>query len=507
MRKYPIGLSSFSSIRRENYIYIDKTPQVLQLVNTGKYYFLSRPRRFGKSLLVSTIEELFCGNQNLFKGLWIHDNWDWSQTNPVIRFNFAAMGVNTLGLEAAIYRGLAENAERLGVSLPATSFDQQFIALIKKAAEKGSVVILVDEYDKPLTDYLENTTQVDMHRSMIKSFYSVLKEIDVYIRFVFVTGVSRFSRVSIFSDLNNLRDITFSNPFGTIAGITQYELEYYFQPEIDLLRQDNPQILDNIRQSYNGYTWDVKNKVYNPFSLLNFMADPVFRNYWFTTGTPTFLIDQLKARKLGDMDGVRAAANTLADFNTGNLDMVSLLFQTGYLTIRQELIKDQLFVLGYPNREVRESLLDGLLNAYREPVTPDSLPLIYDLRLALTKGDVPAAIGTLNSLMGSIPYDHWRSDTESIFNIVMVLTFRLAGVEMQTEVHSARGRCDVLVKTPEWLYVIELKLDGSASGALEQILSTGYLQPYENDSRKKLAVGISFSSADRQVAAYEVREM
>jgi len=507
IRKYPIGLQSFRKIREDGYLYIDKTETIHRLVTTGNYYFLSRPRRFGKSLLIDTVEELFKGRQDLFDGLWIHDHWDWTTTHPVIHLNFADLGVRTLGLEAAIKRGLAQNAEALGVALTDTSYDQQFKELIEKASAKGKVVVLIDEYDKALIDYLHDKPQLEANRSVMKSFYSILKGSDEYIRLLLITGVSRFSKVSLFSDINHLRDITISNPFAAIAGITQTELERDFAPELTELQKENPNITDQIREWYNGYTWDSKTRVYNPFSLLNFMADPVFRNYWFTTGTPTFLFEQLKLRKLSDMDGARASANTLSEFDTDTLDMASLLFQTGYLTIRRELVPNQLFELGYPNREVRESFLEGLLNSYRAPVIPDSAALTYDLRTALLAYDVPAMINALNALIGVIPYDHWSAGRESIFTVITTLAFRLAGAEVHSEVHHASGRCDVLAKTADRIYVIEVKLDGSAREALDQILETNYLQPYLDDHRRKVALGISFSSESRKVAEYLVEEL
>ena len=505
-RKYPVGLQSFREIREGGYVYVDKTEIIHRLVETGKYYFLSRPRRFGKSLLVDTMEELFSGSEELFRGLWIHDKWDWTKTHPVVHFNFADMGGRTLGLEAAIYRALADNADRLGVSLSDTSYDQQFKELIQKASVNGQVVVLIDDYDKPLIDYLDDTAQLDANRSVMKNFYSVLKGRDEHIRLLFMTGVSRFSRVSVFSDLNNLNDITIHRHYATIAGITQNELERDFSMELAELAMADPDVLDTIRQWYNGYLWHpLGQRVYNPFSLLKFMESFDYQNYWYTTGTPTFLFEQLKQRKLGDMDGVQLSGNALADFNTDRLDMASLLFQTGYLTIRGQT--GQLYELSYPNREVRESLLDGLLNTYREPVTPDSLALVTALRNALGSCDTAAMIRTLDSLIGQVPYDHWRGDTESIFTVITVLTFRLAGMEVHTEVHSAKGRCDVLVKTDRYIYVMELKLDGTAQEALDQIISRHYLQPYTDDPRIKIALGISFSSADRAVAEYLVREL
>lgn len=499
-RKYPIGLQSFRKIREGGYLYIDKTEAIHRLVNSGKYYFLSRPRRFGKSLLVDTLHELFNGSRELFERLWIEDHWDWSRKNPVIHLRISKIDYQTRGLYKALFNELDVLAAEVGVTLAGTSLKDKFQELIQKASAHGQVVILIDEYDKPLIDYLDDPGRLAENRQVFKSFYSVLKDADRYIRLLFITGVSRFSRESIFSDLNNLRDITINAQFTTLTGITQAELERDFAPELTDMQHERPTILADIKEWYNGYSWGGAERLYNPFSLLNFMADRTFENYWYTTGTPTFLFEQLKKRKLGDLDGTRASANTLANFHTDNPDMASLLFQTGYLTIKK--VTGQIYELGYPNREVKESLLDGLLNAYREPVMADSLVLVYDLRGAVNTGNVPAIIAALDSLIGQIPYDHWHGDTESIFNIITVLTFRLAGVEVHTEVHSARGRCDVLVKTDGYIYVMELKLDGSAREALDQILATGYLQPYQSDPRKKIALGIAFSSAKRGVAEY-----
>ena len=487
-------------------MYVDKTETIHRLVDSGSYYFLSRPRRFGKSLLVDTLHELFNGSRELFEGLWIEDHWDWSRKNPVIHFNFAEIPYKNVGLEEALNRELHRIARQHGITLASDNLTDGFRDLIEQVADRyGQTVILIDEYDKPLIDFLDDTEQLEANRDVMKNFYSVLKGRDAHIRFLLLTGVSRFSRVSIFSDLNNLRDISINAQFSTVAGITQKELERDFAPEITDMGREQPNILADIKEWYNGYSWGGQYRLYNPFSLLNFMADRSFENYWYTTGTPTFLFEQLKKRKLGDIDGIEVSANTLADFNTDNLNMASLLFQTGYLTIKR--VEDRIYELGYPNREVKESLLDGLLNTYREPVLSDSLVLVTRLRKAINTGNVEALITTLDSLIGQIPYDHWRGDTESIFNIITVLTFRLAGVEVHTEVHSAHGRCDVLVKTDDYLYVMELKLDGTAQEALDQILTAGYLQPYQNDPRKKVALGIAFSSTTRGVAEYLISEM
>ena len=311
LRKYPIGLQSFREIRQGGYIYIDKTEIIHQLVETGKYYFLSRPRRFGKSLLVDTIEQLFSGKKELFEGLWIHDKWNWSQSHPVIHFDFSELPYKEIGLTEAINRGLDRNAHQLGLAVSGDNIKDRFRDLIEKAALKGQVVILIDEYDKPIIDFLEEPEQMEANRSIMKSFYSILKARDENIRLLLITGVSQFSRVSVFSDLNNLRNITLAPQYGAITGITQEELEKSFATEITELQKSHPDILAQIKQWYNGYTWNMQTWVYNPFSLLNFMASPVFQNYWFETGTPSFLIQILKKHQMYDVEGIRMGSLAL----------------------------------------------------------------------------------------------------------------------------------------------------------------------------------------------------
>lgn len=499
-------MQSFRSIREGGFLYVDKTELIHDLVNSGKYYFLSRPRRFGKSLLVDTLEELFSGSKELFEGLWIENNWNWEEKNPVIHFNFAELPYEEIGLRDAFKSAINRAAAQHGVSLASDTLREQFRELIEKVSLKGKVVILIDEYDKPILDYLDDLPKANEHREIMGNFYSVLKGADAHIRFLLITGVSRFSKVSIFSDLNNLNDITISRRFGAIAGITQAELEHNFTEEIGQLQQEDPDILEKIRSWYNGYSWDVKTKVYNPFSLLNFMAEPVFRNYWFATGSPSFLIKAIKSKGEFDFEKVELGEISLANFSMDDEISAPLLFQTGYLTIKGYDAEAGTYLLGYPNNEVKASLLDGLLSAYRGVFPGDSMAVTGNLKKALVRGDIDGIIKALDAVISSIPYDHWRADTESIFHIITLLTFQKVGVDVQTEVHSHKGRCDILVKTDRYIYVIELKRDGTALEALAQVLELGYLAPYASDHRKKIALGISFSSENREVAEYSSKE-
>jgi hypothetical protein len=490
---------------------VDKTERIHELISTGKYYFLSRPRRFGKSLLLNTIEEIFLGNKDLFKGLWIEDQWNWEQKHPVIHISFSELDYEELGLSEALKVMIAQTADRMGVAITAIALKSQFKELIEKVSVKHPVVILIDEYDKPLIDYLEEPEKAARHRDIMKNFYSVLKGADAYIRFLMITGVSRFSKVSIFSDLNNLEDITLGKNFNDLVGITQQELEANFAEELEDLPEefalDKPGLLEEIKKWYNGYSWGGKGTLYNPFSLLSFMKQREFRNYWFATGSPSFLIKQIKGKGEFDFDNIYLGEISLGNFDITDTLSAPLLFQTGYLTLKNYNPELQMYELGYPNKEVKASLLDALLSAYREVFPGDSIAVTGNLKTALLTGDISKIIEGLNAIISTIPYDHWRADTESIFHIITHLTFKKIGVDTESEVHSSKGRCDVLVKTARYIYVMELKLNGSAREALQQILQKEYLAPYQTDKRKKIAIGINFSSQERKVTGYEVKEL
>jgi hypothetical protein len=506
MRKYPIGIQTFRKIREEGFLYIDKTQLIHQLISTGNYYFLSRPRRFGKSLLLSTIEEIFKGSKELFKGLWIEDRWDWEQKHPVIHIEFSKMPYQEVGLQEAIFRTLRKQAALLGFELESDNLKEAFEELIEKAASTGQVVILIDEYDKAIIDYLDDIPLAEANRTVMKNFYSVIKGSDAYIRLLLITGVSRFSKVSIFSDLNNLRDITLSPGYATLTGITQQELEADFSGEITEMQQTDPDILEKLKKWYDGYSWNIKDRVYNPFSLLNFMVERVFRNFWFQTGTPTFLVKLIRKKKEFKFEQTQLNENALGNFDIADPLLSALLFQTGYLTIKGYNAITRNYLLDYPNQEVADSLLDNLLSAYREVFPGNSSVITGNLLEALLADNIPQMIVSLNDLIATIPYDHWRADHESVFHIIMHLAFKKIGVDIESEVHSSKGRCDVLIKTASHIYAIELKLDLSAQEALDQIFEKGYLHPYQSDTRQKVAIGINFSSEKRAIEQYLVKE-
>ena len=373
MKKLPIGIQSFSELIGGGYLYVDKTRDIHNLLTlAGKYFFLSRPRRFGKSLLVSTLQELFSNNRELFKGLWIYDKIEW-KTHPVIHLDFTQLELdNKEVLVQSVNEMLDEVGDAYGIRLEASGYKTRFARLIKKLSAQGTVVILIDEYDKPIIQHIEKIQQAKDNREVLKNLFGVLKGLDKYIRFVFLTGVSKFSRVSIFSDLNNLSDITINSKYAGMLGYTQDELTGYFSDRIDLFTKahgmSREHLLDRLKLWYNGYSWDGKSFVYNPFSMLTLFDNNQFSNYWFATGTPTFLVNHIRNREknIRDLENVKVSNTVFDSYDIENLEIIALLFQTGYLTVKEVTYSDvkPYYTLSYPNLEVKESFLQHLLSGY-----------------------------------------------------------------------------------------------------------------------------------------------
>ncbi len=509
MQQLPIGLQSFEEIRTGNFLYVDKTKLIHQLVTEGKFYFLSRPRRFGKSLLCSTLQALFEGKKDLFEGLWIENQWNWSVTNPVIYLSFNTIGYKTVGLEQALHDFLDDTAERFGLSLKDRGYDQKLMQLIRLLHEKTGekVVLLVDEYDKPLVDYLTDLEQAKRHRDIFKAFFSVLKDSDEHLRMVFFTGVSKFSKVSVFSDLNHLDDLTSDKRFAKLVGYSQEELEHFFADRIDSLSASQnigrDALLAQIKEWYNGYYWENGVKLYTPFSILSFFAKERFGNYWFSTGTPTFLVEMLRDRELYRMDQVEADDSIYESFTIESIDVYALLFQTGYLTIK-EVDEFGFYVLGYPNREVRESFLRHLIGGYRHTASSSSGPTVGHLTRAFLKNDMEKAVSIINSLFKDIPNQLFEARKESYYHSLIHLAFRYLGLLIESEVNTSDGRMDAVVYTPERIFILEFKLDKSADEAVDQILSKGYAEKYRQEGKELLGVGINFDSQKKAVGDWKV---
>ena len=495
MQRYPVGIQDFSELRKGGYVYIDKTALANQLIYESKYNFLSRPRRFGKSLFVSMLENLFQGKKEYFEDLDIYEKWNWEETNPVIKISFNNIGYKNMGLETAINEVLDATARQYKLTLSSTYNSSKFKELIEKLFEKyGQVVILIDEYDKPIIDFLgiDNNQSIE-NRGIMKSFYSILKDADPYLKFVFITGVSKFSRVGVFSDLNNLTELTIGKEYSSICGIDQEELEKYFKEELTI---HDP---EKIKAWYNGYSWGGRNKIYNPFSLLHFFRSKEYNNYWFETGTPTFLINLNLSNHRYDFENIKIPSLQLSAYDIERLQLIPLMFQTGYLTIKSYDEEDDLYELSYPNEEVRRSYVSLLADAYTHSYNEPIQVMATEIRNALRIADLKKVESILNSVFKSLPYEVWQKENEHFYHAIIHLTFTLLGIYVESQVQTSDGRMDALVKVNDYVYAFEFKLDESAENALQQVKDKGYLQPYFHQNKTCIAVGINFSTATKKV--------
>lgn len=516
MKKLPIGISTLSNIIDDGFVYVDKTAYVQQLVESGKYYFLSRPRRFGKSLLVDTLHQLFAGNEPLFRGLHIHPRWDWSVHYPVINISFADGFLKSREeLERRIRFILRLNQQRLGVTCtdqndPASCFTDLIHAA--KAKYGQNVVILIDEYDKPMLDSITDQAIMDDMRDGLKNLYSVIKGQDAHIHFAFLTGVSKFSKVSIFSGINNLSDITLDARYSALCGYTQTELEHYFSEH---LQGTNAQ---EVREWYNGYNW-LGESVYNPFDILLFIdKGKQFRNYWFETGTPGFLVELLKTRyyHLPDFEGVEASEAQLGDFDMNHINLETLLFQTGYLTIkRTDLLFDEpIFLLSYPNREVRSSFNQMVMDRYLTERLPERLPFLR----ALLKNDFASLQQRFTLLFDNIAHQNYTQNNiahyEGYYAAVMYSFLCALGLDTVVEDSHNKGRIDLALrfKLPDGqrqVYIFEFKvLDGDQAdgSAMQQIKDKNYAAKYRDGKNRIFLIGIEFSKKTRNIVGFKWEE-
>ena len=520
----PLGVQDFCNLREGNYIYADKTALIYELTHSNRAVFLSRPRRFGKSLLISTLEAYFLGKKNLFKGLAIYDKEEQSenpwQKYPVLRFSLAS-GEFTQpdGLRKALEEALRVFEEKYNISSDERDLVSRFKQDLKSASEKSgkNVVVLVDEYDTPLLKNIsENKAQEKENRAIYKGFFAVLKDYDAYLKFVFFTGVTKFSKVSIFSDLNQLNDISLNEQFDSICGITQTELELNFATEIENLAKrygmSKEKCLVELKKRYDGYHFTSKlENLYNPFSLLSAFSNNKFGNYWFETGTPTFLVNRLceinfDVRKFDD--NVKISESEIKDYHPESDNPVPLLYQSGYLTIKSWNQRQESYKLGFPNEEVKYAFLNALAPGYLKIEKNTSQFNIDVLDDAVEEGDTDGMRDWFTSIFALLPYPT-GSDTDSVteqnFQNVIFLTLTMMGKYARTEVHSAKGRADCVLETDEYVYIFEFKRDVPAFEALKQIDEQGYAAPYSADKRKLFKIGVNFSTSERNISEWVVR--
>jgi len=511
--KYPIGIQNFEKLRRDNYVYIDKTELMYRLVSTGCYYFLSRPRRFGKSLLISTLDAYFRGKKDVFHGLAVEklEN-EWTE-HPVLRLDLnSGSYANKEGLLEILNIHLREWEKIYGANAAEESIGTRFRGIVQRAYEKTGqrVAILVDEYDKPLVQNIDNEERQEEMRNVLKTFYSVLKTQDQYIRFAMLTGVSKFSKMSVFSDLNNLADISMDKRFADICGITEDELRRYFSEPVqemaDKFGISNEEMLARLRRKYDGYHFSKTSVgVYNTFSILNALRRQDLENYWFETGTPTFLIKKLQSSdyELNNLAKEEQAAEELGSIDVVNNNPIPLLYQTGYLTIKGYDEDFQLYHLSFPNEEVENAFTKHLVPAY-SPIGTESSPFfIKNFVQEVRRGDVEGFLTRLQTLYEDNSYQV-QGKKELYFQNTMYVVFKLLGLYVDVEKTTARGRIDMVITTADYVYVVEIKLDGTPDEALQQIEEKGYAAPFAHDKRKLYKIGINFSSATRGIEGWKV---
>ena len=514
IRKMPIGIQSFEEIRKDDYVYVDKTEIVYNLVTMGKPYFLSRPRRFGKSLLISTLEAYFLGKKELFKGLAIEkleQNW---LTYPVLHLDLNARKYKKVAdLEAMLNQHLEIWEATYGKEKNDRSPEERFANIIRQAKQQTDrhVVVLIDEYDKPLLQALGNEELLDAYRSTLKAFYGVLKSADPFLKFVFLTGVTKFAQVSVFSDLNQLKDISMHSDYINVCGITQDELATNFAPELKRIAEKNniteKEAIASMKRKYDGYHFNGDTTgIFNPFSVLNALDSLEFDYFWFQTGTPTFLVELLKKseydlRKL--IDGLETQAYAFTEYRADANNPIPLIYQSGYLTIKDYDREFQLYKLEFPNEEVRYGFLSFIAPFYTSITDDDKGFYIGKFIQELRAGKVDAFLTRLRAFFADFPYE-LNARTERHYQVVFYLVFKLMGQFCEAEVRSARGRADAVVKTKDYIYVFEFKLDGSAFDALEQIEHTGYLIPYTAEGRQLVKVGVSFDAGERNIGEWEI---
>ena len=512
-RKYPIGVQTFEKLRDGNFVYVDKTALIYKMVQEGNYYFLSRPRRFGKSLLLSTLKAYFEGKKDLFHGLALEQLEQEWHVHPVLHLDLnIERYASQESLDNILESNLAQWEKLYGAEPSERSFSLRFAGIVRRAYEKTGerVVILVDEYDKPLLQSISNKALQDEYRSTLKPFYGVLKTMDGCIKFALLTGVTKFGKVSVFSDLNNLMDISMDNRYAEICGISEKEVHSCFKEDVTemahLHQTSYEEMSDLLRQNYDGYHFAPNTSgMYNPYSLLNVFARRQFGSYWFETGTPTYLVELLKKNdyKLDDVNGYVVGIEGLSGTDATDTDAIPVIYQSGYLTIKDFNPRFQSYTLGYPNKEVEEGFIKFLIPHYTAKREAHGVFEIQNFVREVESGDIDGFFTRLRSFFSDTTYEVIRLQ-ELHYSNVLYIVFKLLGFYTQVEYKTCNGRIDLVLQTPDYIYVMEFKLSGTAQEALKQINDKGYAQPFEKDTRKLYKIGINFSAETRNIDEWVV---
>ena len=519
MVKYPIGKQDFKSLREEGYVYVDKTHFIPKLLEEGSYYFLGRPRRFGKSLFLSTLEYFFKGERNLFKGLAVERyEWDWN-VFPVIHIDLNGIDYTIEGnLGIKLNQLLDDYEKQFKITLEEKDPAIRFAKLISKAHDVAGaqVVVLVDEYDKPVIDNIDNPELREKNRDTLRGFYSVLKSSDRYLKLVFMTGVTKFVQMNVFSGLNNIRDISLRTTFNTICGLSEEEIRENFEEGIEKLAQaentDFEGAMKLLKDNYDGYHFSEDcPDLYNPFSLINALADSTIDPYWYATGTPKFLADLLLKQNydLETLNNATVSRDRLLNINNSFDDPVSLLYQTGYLTIKEYDKEIREYTLGYPNLEVEKAFFNYLIPNYSRSSNKDIDSQIDEFKRDINRGEAHKAMEALEAFTAGISYDMIPSpETERHFQMLFHMFVKLVvskAVKSTPEYKTSDGRINLLIETPRFIYIFEIKKNGSAKDALKQIEEKGYYLQFTSTSKKIFLIGLNFSTTKKRIDNFEIK--
>jgi hypothetical protein len=512
LQDLPIGIQHFDKLRQGNYVYIDKTEFVYKIMNKGGSYFLSRPRRFGKSLFLHTIAKLAEGRRDLFHGTWIENKWDWTRKYPVLHFKFASMSFDDKGLRAAILLALQDMCTQYNIIPKTDDIKDLFTQLLYDlSAKEGKIVLLIDEYDKPIIEYMESETMERAYENqkIIKNFYGCLKDAGDCLHVVFITGISKFVRVSLFSELNHLGDLTLDNRFTTAFGYTQTEVEAHFEPHIQAFLAENPEytrekLLEKVKTWYNGYSWDAKTTLYNPFGLLNFFDKRQFFNYWFATGTPTFLLKKMFNDDVFDCEGMETDSLFLDQYSLENIEFSSLLFQTGYLTIKS-ITEEGNYILGYPNLEVSDSMYRFILTKFEHK--GNGAVTMQHLAKYFRQNDLEKVQYLLQNVFNTLPYDVYKASNEALYHGLVHILFQYMGLNIESEVHTKFGRLDAVIQTATHVFIFEFKFNKTSEAAMEQLKKRNYAEKFRASGKKLVGIGLNFTEKNRAIDEWVLADL
>ncbi|QTA38008.1 ATP-binding protein [Thermosipho ferrireducens] len=510
MKKLPIGVQNFEELIMEDYVYVDKTMYIYNLIQNGKFYFLSRPRRFGKSLTISTLYCLFEGKKELFRNTYIYNKWSFKQF-PVIKISMLdVISDSEEELKEGILNIVMNEATKHNIDIKSKHYKYAFDELIVKLSKKGKVVILIDEYEKPILDNINNKEKAERYREILRNFYVTIKSKDEYIKFVFITGITKFTKTGVFSALNNLNDVSLNKKYAQMLGYTQEELEYYFKEHIyETARElgiSKDELLENIKSYYNGFSFDGKQFVYNPFSVLKFFDERKFQNYWFESGSPSFLYEYIKEKEITYEELVKYPVSEL-DFSSREIEAASaniFFTQAGYLTFKRtkKIGLKEKYILDYPNLEVKNSFSKIILEANYHLKNVELMEnIIYE---KICKNDIKGIIEEIKKIISSIPYNLHKRE-ESYYHSLIYTIMAASGLDVVAEELTNLGRSDLVVKYANKVYIFEIKIDKNSNEALEQIKTKKYYEKYSG--REIYLIGINISSELRNIVEYKIEKI